>query len=76
MDGFAEFHKRFGCVLETLVAVERQLPLDCQLRIQRFLQRADCQATGDAAVGNAGDHAPVMQVYDDAVVSDFAIFKK
>lgn len=69
MDGFTKFHKRLGCILRALIAVERQISLDCRLRIQGFLQRADRQIAGDPAVGNAGDHAPVMQIYNGANVA-------
>lgn len=76
MDRFAELHKCLGCILGTLIAVKDQFPFDLRLGIQGFLQCPYCKITGDTAVGYAGNHTPVIQVYDCAVVSHFVVCKK
>ena len=72
----AELHKCPGCILGILIAVEDQSPFDLRLGIQGFLQCPYCKVTGDTAVSHAGDHTPVIQVYDRAVVSHFVVCEK
>ena len=76
MSCFAEFDECFGCVLCALVTMQDQLTFACRLWIQCFLQGTYRQATGDVPVSNTGNHAPVMKVYDAAVVPYFMIFQE
>lgn len=46
------------------------------LGIQCLLQRANRQVAGDLPVCYAGDHTPVMEVYDRAVITYFPVLQK
>lgn len=46
------------------------------LGVQRILQRANRKITGDVAVGYAGDHAPVIEVYDRAVAANRPVLQE
>lgn len=76
MDGFAEFYKSLRCVLAPLVAVQDQTARRRMLGIQGLPQGADGQVAGDVPVRYAGHHAPVIEVYDGAVVPDISILQE
>ena len=76
MDGSAELYESLRCILAPLVAVQEQFPLCGMLGIQRLLQGAYGQVAGDVPVRYAGHHAPVIEVYDGAVVSDLPILQE
>ncbi len=46
------------------------------LGFQRFPERPDRKVTGDVAVRYAGNHTPVMQIYNGAVIAYFMIRKE
>ena len=75
MDGSAELYESLRCILAPLVAVQEQFPLCGMLGIQRLLQGAYGQVAGDVPVRYAGHYAPVIEVYDGAVVPDLPILQ-
>ena len=49
----------------------------CRMLVSQCpLQGADCQVAGNVPVCYAGDHAPVMEVYDGAVVTDIPVLQE
>ena len=76
MDRRAEINKCLGGKLGTLVTVQEEFPFQRRLRIQSLLQGTYGKLAGDMAVGDAGDHAAVIQVDDGAVVSYLAVFQE
>ena len=56
--------------------MQDQFAFDCRLGIQRFLKRQDRQSARNSPVGDAGHHAPVIQVNDTAIIADISIFQK
>lgn len=76
MDGFAELYESLRCILAPLVAVQDQAALCRMLEIQCLLQGADSQVTGDVPVRYTGHHAPVMEIYDGAIVPDIPVLQE
>ena len=76
MDGSAELYESLRCILAPLVAVQDQASLCQMLGIQRLLQGAHGQVAGDVPVRYAGHHAPVIEVYDGAVVPDVPVLQE
>ena len=76
MDGSAELYESLRCILTPLVAVQEQFPLCGMPGIQRLLQGAYGQVAGDVPVRYAGHYAPVIEVYDGAVVPDLPILQE
>jgi hypothetical protein len=74
--GFAELYECLRCILAPLVAVQDQAALCRILGIQCFLQSAHSQITGNMSVRYTGHHAPVIEVYDGAIVPDIPIFQE
>lgn len=56
--------------------MQDQPRFDGRLGFQCFPECPDCKIAGDITVRNAGDHAPVMQIYNCAVIAYFMIGKK
>lgn len=68
MDVFAEFYESLRCILAPLVAVQEQASLCRMLGIQCLLQGAYSQLTGNVFVCYTCDYAPVIEIYDGAIV--------
>ena len=49
---------------------------DGRLGFQCFPKRPDRKVTGDIAICNAGNHTPVMQIYNGTVIAYFMIRKE
>ncbi len=56
--------------------MENQFFLELRLCFQRFLQSSDSEAAGVPAVCHTCNDAPVIQVYNAAIVAHFPIFQK
>ena len=76
MDGFTELYESLCCILAPLVAVQDQASLCRMLGIQCFLQGAHSQVTGDMPVRYTGYYAPVMKVYDSAIVPNLPVLQE
>ena len=76
MDGSAELCESLRCILAPLVAVQDQAAVCRTLGFQCFLQRADRKFAVDMAVRYAGHYAPVIKIYDGAVISYFPAFQE
>ena len=56
--------------------MQNQFPLNGWLGIQRLLQCTNGKLAGNMPVCNAGDHAPVIEIYDAAIVSHFMVLQE
>ena len=73
---FTELSESLRCILAPLVAVQDQAALCRKLGIQCLLQSAYSQVAGNVSVRYAGHHAPVMEVYDGAIIPDIPILQE
>ncbi len=76
MGGFAELYENLRCILASLVAVQDQASLYQMLGIQRLLQGAHSKIAGNVPVCYAGHYAPVIEVYDGAVVPNVPVLQE
>lgn len=76
MDGFAEFYECLRCILAPLVAVQEQASHCQMLGIQCLLQGAYGQLTGDVFVCYTCDYAPIIEIYDGAIVPYVPVFQE
>ena len=56
--------------------MQNQAIFDGRLGFQCFLERSDRKIAGDIAVCYAGNHTPVMQIYNGTVIAYFMIRKE
>ena len=73
---FTEFNKCFRCILRSLIWMQNESLFDGGLGFQCFPKRSDRKVTGDIAVRYAGNHTPVMQIYNGTVIAYFMIRKE